>query len=271
MAGRCYPTRMASSLPRLGLTALTLVLGACSALVSPDPSRLGGGQDAGPSMDAPAERPDARIDPAQDAPLPVENDAFVPVEDPDAFVMPGCDPPCGGGTSCVDGMCVCPLDACCPGCAMDQECVGGTCESCGREGEVCCGGVRCAGATTCESFRCVSCGSAGERCCEGACFEGLTCSPEDVCESDCGFSGQACCEGGVCFEGSCDGGGPFGGPTCQGCGDRGERCCEGRRCNDAALVCGGLGQCEECGGFTQACCAGGLCDGDRRCTGGRCI
>jgi hypothetical protein len=284
------PRRLALS----ATSALLLGLTACSALVAPDPSRLGG-RDAGiASMDAPLlPGPDAFVPPGTDS-GPVPDDA--PSLEPDAFAPPTCPEPCTEGRVCVGAACVCPEGACCPGCSAEEVCADGRCEGCGRSGEPCCAGSGCESGATCEAGTCTECGEPGQICCAGACLPDVTCTPDGRCVSDCGVVGRACCEGGVCFEGACSGGDPFGGGmTCQACGERGQACCDGScsgglvcasgtctgcgqdgepccgdRC-DTGLLCNGSRRCEACGARFQACCAGGTCREGSCTAGARCL
>jgi hypothetical protein len=137
---------MASSSFRLRLLTLCALVGAlgasavgtgCSAIVSPDPNRLGReGTDASvpPGVDADIRPPDAFV-PAVDAYVPPGTDAFVPPGTdafvppmPDAWVPPMVDAGCSGPpvcsgttlTRCEDGVAIsetCPL-----GCADATRC-----------------------------------------------------------------------------------------------------------------------------------------------------
>jgi hypothetical protein len=254
---------MRARIPASVVSALTLALAACSAIVQPDPGRLGG-HDAGRSIDA-------FVVPGTDAPIATTDDAFVvlgddaPLMEPDAYTGEVCGEPCTDGTVCVGGECLCPEGLCCPGCADREVCVDASCEDCGGEGEWCCRGGGCESGTTCEGDRCEPCGGPGERCCAGSCRDGVMCNAEGVCATECGVVGQPCCEG-RCFEGRCRGGFPFGEATCQACGGRGQECCDGA-C-DGMLTCSS-GTCRGCGTEGEPCCGGTRCDGDLVCNGGR--
>jgi hypothetical protein len=239
---------------RFSMLLVLAALPACSALVHPDPSRLGEGDGGGSSLDAPSR---------EDVPLAqpdVPEGSDVPVVQPDVPGGPTCEIACEGGTVCIDGACVCPDGACCPGCHDDELCVVGTCLRCGHETESCCSEARCLeDGLACVEDRCARCGELFGPCCAGGgCHDGASCIGGTCLRDDCGDSGERCCEGAGCLPGlACVDPFPIGEPRCRACGDRTEPCCDGE-CNGERLVCNG-GSCETCGGNTQACCGGGVC------------
>ncbi len=167
-----------------GLT--TLALGACSAIVQPDPSRLGGidageSVDAGPRVDAgpgndTGPRPDAAID------------AFMPpMPDAGRDGGPVCPPSCDDGFECTadaceDGRCTHePNDSLCPDgrCSVMLGCVATVCTT----NEECDDGDRCNGAEICDP----SAGST-DGCVDGTapdCNDGVSCT-DDFCAPETG-------------------------------------------------------------------------------------
>lgn len=238
-------------LPTLALLVL-FVVPACSAVVQPDPGRLGSG-----GVDAPiVPREDAPIAPGEDVPVPRPD---VP-GDPCAGVV------CEGGETCVDGSCVCPTGACCPGCEVGSLCVDGACEACGRAGEICCGDGSCLESSdVCYADLCRPCGDPSEPCCaDGDCRGGATCNGALCVRDDCGNPGQPCCGGDTC-NGTAVCVADIFSRTCRECGVLDGPCCAGGTCGSGMLVCQ-RGTCEACGGAFQACCAGGTCR-EGRCDG----
>lgn len=254
---------------RFSMLFALVVIPACSSIVSPDPSRLGGGTDGGGGgLDAPL----------ADVPM-IENDvpegSDVPAVSPD---VPGplCAVACEDGTVCVGGECQCPDGVCCPGCADDELCLGGECFRCGHDTESCCTGEVCVESDlACVEGDCVSCGDVFEPCCaDGGCSGGATCTSGICRRDDCGDDGERCCEGRTCATGelACVDPFPVGEPRCRPCGGRGEACCAGMACDSERLVCDG-GSCATCGGNTQPCCAGRVCGDGLDCgsTSNRCF
>jgi hypothetical protein len=234
----------------LRLFLLVLTLPACSAVVQPDPSRLGEGLDAA-AGDAPL-GPGEDGGPGQDVPA-IDQDA---PGDACAAVV------CERGERCIEGACVCPPDACCPACELGSNCVEGSCEPCGRGGETCCDGVTCFDASeVCYADLCRPCGAPTQPCCaSGTCDSGATCNGAVCVRSDCGNPGQPCCGDGSCAEGAVCTSSPFSGRTCQTCGIDGGPCCPGGTCGTDTLFCD-RGTCRGCGGVAQPCCPGELCRG----------
>ncbi len=250
-----------------GLGSLSLLVAAsvvgCTALVSPDPGRLGAGEDTSiVGTDAGHIELDAGGDPI---------DAFSLTDAPGLEdASESCAAPCEDGRLCVDGSCVCPEGACCPGCGADEACLAGTCAPCGGLNQFCCGD-RCAGADAiCLGGRCAQCGRPGDPCCAGGgCVAPATCDGT-TCHGTCGEVGQACCTGNRCALGTvCAGSFPL--PmSCAVCGGVGQPCCDGGTCAGDALACDRGGNCQTCGGALETCCTGGRCRDARTCRLGTC-
>lgn len=237
---------MTSSQLRFSSLALALTLGACSAVVSPDPTRLGGGHDAG------AGALDARLDPTLDAACPGSLVAcggrcVDTTRDPSA--CGGCGRACGAGRECVASACVCPPSdpACAPVTGLgDPSRCGPSAVRC-RDDQLC-----VSGACTCRPPLV----AVGDRCLD------LLTDPDN-----CGMPGMRC--GGVCAMGRCLDGCPDGTRSCDdacvdlrtdptNCGECGRACraneaCQGGECRDVSLAIGCTScPCEACRG--SACC-----------------
>lgn len=214
---------------------------ACSAIVEPDPSRLGAPVDVDAAVTADAGAGGGC------APGLLRCGGACVNPATDTASCGGCGRVCGPGESCISGVCTCP-----PGTSCAP--VLGNPDSCGASGQVCadsqvCGGDRCVcrPGLTDVGGRCVdlrsdpsSCGSPGNRC------------PGDA----------PVCSGGVCRRGcpdalsECDGacvdtrrdprhcGGCF-----DGC-DRDQVCVDGN-CRDYRAA----GSCSACGGDEPTCCS----------------
>lgn len=158
------------------------------------------------------------------------------------------DPPCSYGQECCadpndssknycSDSCSCGAkeEFCCAGglCQGDLACLGGLCQSCGREKEFCCPAKReaCGLGLICSGERCEKCGLVGNACCPG----------DNGCWSD--KKGRAECSLGKCV--ACGYGGH---PACQS----GEKCLAGNLLTN--------GRCEYCGGFNQPCCQNERCE-----------
>jgi hypothetical protein len=108
---------------------------------------------------------------------------------------PGSDAPVtlgdasGDGTSGGDGNATCT-----PACGPGQQCVNGTCATCGKNpGDPCCGGT-CFSNLTCTSAGKCACGDPGQACCGGStCNSGVTCVTGASPTCACGRALQACC------------------------------------------------------------------------------
>ena len=164
-----------------GLAALGL--GACSALVSPDPSRLGG-IDSGIPDEADAAIPGNDTGPRPDAAI----DAFSPLPpDGGRDGGPVCPPSCDDDVECTidaceDGRCTHEADdSLCPGgrCSVMLGCTATVCTT----NEECDDGDRCNGAERCDP-------SAGSEdgCVDGTapdCNDGVTCT-DDFCAPETG-------------------------------------------------------------------------------------
>jgi hypothetical protein len=93
-------------------------------------------------------------------------------------------------------------------CAADLVCGDDdVCQTCGAEGEACCGGFGAAcneGLACGDDDLCAACGADGEQCCPAGgdtprCEEGSTCVLDNSdaganCHADCGAAGEPCCE-----------------------------------------------------------------------------
>ena len=190
----------------LALFACLLTVSACSAVVSPDPARLGGRDAAVPPG------VDAAVPPRVDAATPPGVDAALPpvgLGDPNA-----CGPSrttCSSDRLCVGGSCQCrpPLTD-----------VGGRCidlqtdpDNCGMPGNRC-------GGRVCALGSCVNACPDGTRECDNACVNVRT-DP-----LNCGECGRTCratqaCQGGECRDVSVA-------PGCTSCpcdACRGSTCC----------------------------------------------
>lgn len=234
-------------LGRIALTvcvALACALGAgCSAVISPDPGRLGGGTDAGPGGGGRDTGGNLGID-----------------------VGPG---GCGAGQITCGGVCVQPsidpqhCGGCTNACGTGQSCISGVCT--GGSGSVL-GSSNDCGPTH------ASCGSL-EVCVSGACVcrppytdVGGRCIDLNTDPNHCGGVGVTCqgnCAGGTCVRGDC----PSGTTSCDGacvdlrrdpgnCGECGRSCSGGEIC---------VGQCRrvtiptDCTSCPCASCDGALC------------
>jgi hypothetical protein len=229
----------------LSLSGLTLALSACSAIVQPDPSRLGGvdaGLDASASdsgnvhetglFDTGAFDTGAFDTGALDTGLDAGIDAFVP-EGPDSG--PVCPPSCDDDIDCTADRCdlgTCvhePQDALCPGerCSPMLGCVPTVCSADAQ----CDDGDRCNGAE-----RCVP-GSSPTGCVAGRaldCNDGVSCT-DDGCDPSrgCVHAGrdERCADGIDCTTDVCTGtAGPtgceyrFDDAQCNGVCEVGGRC-----------------------------------------------
>lgn len=204
-----------SRLATVSWSLATLALGACSAIVQPDPSRLGGidagepGTDTGPRPDGgpidaglatdTGPRPDAAID------------AFVPLmPDGGRDGGPVCPPSCDDGFACTadaceDGRCTHePDDDLCPGgrCSVMLGCVATVCTT----NEECDDGDRCNGAEQCDPS-----GGSDDGCVDGTppdCNDGVSCT-DDHCAPDTGCYhdrfDERCDDGVACTTNVCTG------------------------------------------------------------------
>lgn len=221
--------------------ALT-TLAACSAIVSPDPSRLAGDASV---------RDDVSLVPGGTCPSPLVS--------------------CG--SRCIDlSSDPASCGACGRGCAAGQACISGSCAC--RSGDPTCGPT---GGLTDPT----ACGSASVRCRnDQLCIDGACrCRPPlsssgDACvdlasdPANCGMPGVRC-GGGVCAAGHCVGGCPDGTRECDGacvdlrrdplhCGECGRACrateaCEDGDCRDVEIATGCTScPCDACRG--NVCC-----------------
>jgi hypothetical protein len=208
---------------RTTLAAVSIVCLACSAIVDPDPRRLGGAQqgtDGGWTADPRCPSHQTWCD------------GSCVSQGTDDLHCGGCGRRCGEGEECVAGACTCagcPIADPCAACASDEECVGGACvclagltnvagacldlvndaENCGAAGVLCESGV-------CRDGRCALLCSAGLVECSGACVDLAT------DESHCGGCSHECdgrelCVASACrhYERDCD----------DDCDHHNERCC----------------------------------------------
>jgi hypothetical protein len=132
-------------------------------------------------------------------------------------------------------------------CAVDTECSGTSCVSCGRTAPLLCGTVCCHADTACTSAGCAACpadhpsGCQDACCLAGGCNAGVTCGcPNDMVSCE-GPAGLTCCSAGdVC--------GPGG--SCLSCAS-GQTPCAGESDAGVPSVCCAAG--DTCSG-TGACC-----------------
>ena len=183
-------------------------------------------------------------------------------------------------TPCARG---CASGACCTG---NTESMGGSCGTCGTEGQLCCRIAQpgCTGSLACQpNGRCaVPCGNAsGQRCCDGSTM---------TCQNNCGRQGERRCSNGTfgaCSIGTfeccppmerCTGTNNTTHQTCNNAGqwasDGSDECkkapgqgpcssgndCTTGRCNTGARVC--------CA--ANGCCGDGDCGNGQRCMSGQC-
>lgn len=206
----------------LSLSFTLSVLTACSAVVSPDPLRLGG-QDGSIADDVALAADGALLCPG---PLVACGSRCLDLSS-DVTSCGACDRACGPGQACISGTCACaPTDPACGAarglsdptscgpasvrCRDDQLCLDGACRCrppLGSVGDACvdlasdpshCGmpGVRCSGGV-CAMGRCVGGCPDGTRECDGACVD-LRRDP-----LHCGECGRACRATEACQDGDC--------------------------------------------------------------------
>jgi hypothetical protein len=116
----------------------------------------------------------------------------------------GATPPGDTGSS-ADGSDAPVVSTCDAQCGLNQQCVSGQCQACGKAvGDPCCGAV-CNPGLGCSNGQCM-CGIPGLPCCGGStCNGGVTCTMTGVCA--CGAAGQACCpasSGGDAAQSACN-------------------------------------------------------------------
>ena len=199
---------------------------------------------------------------------------------------PSCDPPCGPGEACVDGVC----EVCEPDCAGKQcgpDGCGGQCGACPGEciESICHAGPGCQveegpGCAGCGCEACVCeadafcCDTQWDDLCVGQCIndcggcpmadecgDGLCTGDEDcsTCLDDC-----PCGEGEVCVDGMCEECVPYCDPDAEcgddGCGGSCGECAEGLACVDGVCEAGScVGFCDLAGEPTPAGC---YCDAE---------
>lgn len=168
---------------------------------------------------------------------------------------------CGGGMrSCVDvndqarGL----------GCGEGKACDGsGACESCGGDGQPCCGDL-CSTGFACDAstFTCFDCAK-GEACTSDAgCRTGtLSCAQgEALCIEDADVQRSTSCGEGA--DKACDGAG-----LCAACGGEGEVCC-GTRCDSGVFCDATRSTCTTCAAGEACTSPNGCKAGTRTCAGG---
>lgn len=148
--------------------------------------------------------------------------------------------------TCAARTCGRPGGTCCtPGerfrrCDYGSECLGGTCDRCGFDGDPCCPSTR-------DRFITDECFGDGAECgADGICSDAIP-----VQESSCGLRGDVCCPGGICVQGMlCTDG------RCVDCGRRGQQCCADEQCEFGAACITRTGICGEitCGRLDFPCC-----------------
>lgn len=178
---------------RLAGALIALTLGGCSAIINPDETRFGDGEDAGAAMDA------SRADGGDGRDAGPQGDAG-----------DGCPPSCDDGVACTDDRCeagACvhqPDDALCEGgerCNPVMGCVPRVCENAAQ----CDDGVYCNGVERCEP------GSSDTGCVPGdpvICDDGASCT-EDTCDEaadSCAFTPvhERCADTVACTMERCD-------------------------------------------------------------------
>ncbi len=142
-----------------------------------------------------------------------------------------CNTRCGGGSTCINGVCACPgggtacsgtcvdtntdpnnCGACLSSCGPGGTCVGGVCATCGPGLELCGRPSRCINTET-STLHCGACGHAcegGQDCTDGACECmgslvdcGTGCLDLMSSLAHCGTCGTNCGAGGACTAGVC--------------------------------------------------------------------
>jgi hypothetical protein len=210
---------------RVTLAAVSIVCLACSAIVDPDTSRLGGtqqGADGGWTADPRCPSHQTWCNGSCVSP------------GTDDLHCGGCGQRCAEGEECVLGACTCAAEECgpasdpCDACGAGEECDDGTCvcrdglteiagvcldlandaENCGSAGVVCESGF-------CRDGRCALLCAAGLAECGGACVDLATDERNcGGCSHECG--GRELCVASACRHYQRD---------CDDCEHRNERCC----------------------------------------------
>lgn len=216
------------------------LLPACSAVVSPDPGRLGGSDGGTPGEDAPGVT-------CTGTEIVCDGRCVDPSADESA--CGGCGRTCTAAQTCVSGVCTCTPGS--PGCGVvdpglgDPAACGASRVRCGV-GELCLGGVcTCRPGLTPVSGECVDlltdpshCGVPGMRCpeacragvCAASCSDALT-NCDGACVSlrrdplNCGECGRVCNGREVCLSGSCREVSPATGCTSCPCDACDRLCC----------------------------------------------
>ncbi|MBI5533042.1 MAG: hypothetical protein HY898_10020 [Deltaproteobacteria bacterium] len=157
------------------------------------------------------------------------------------------------------------------GCGANHVCQGGSCVSCGGNGQACCAGG-CNAGLECDASVCEPCGGESQPCCAGnGCDAGLGCL---FGKCVCGVGGFPCCGGSGCLSPTvCQGG------TCVDCTPKrqpcsAQTCCSPYVCGTTSLgkiCCGNWGA--SCVDSKECCGSGWCCDvggGDKRCRNQNC-